>query len=298
MIRVLVLYSPSNFPYIFNYSIQIIQSIVDRHYSMRTIIAASSIILLFAACDNAQLSNGSNELKGIPFLAGTENMYEWSVEADTGGLSYYSSRDSIRINVISNKEQLFGYTNLTLMEITSMGDQTRQSRVWYLHSPDSLTEVAYSGAGRVPVVMPKGEKVKQEFSPMAMPYIVRQLITHRILQQMDSITQRMDNRIVYRFPMKANDEWISFRYPFLQKRRVVGTEFAEVKAGRFFCTKIKTDIYFSNVPDTLLVWYDYVAPSGLILRTLTYQGMITTEENPDGLTWAHSVERSELIGNK
>ncbi len=255
------------------------------------------LLFVFISCNKETPTNGAIELNGIPFLTGAQNLYEWTVNVDSTGLPIYFERDSLTVTVLSNTEQLYGYLNLTLLEIKSLKYVSANSRVWYLNSTDSLSEVAYSGAGSVPIIMPKNGKRIDTYSDFSIPYTVKKFVI-RNRQNSDSIMKREDVRIVYRFPLKLNDSWVSFTYPFFQKREVVGAEIVNIKAGQFLCTKIKTDIYFSGKKDTALIWYDYVAQEGLILRTISFNGFLTTEQSPDSLIPISSFERSELISRK
>ncbi|MFA6469991.1 MAG: hypothetical protein WCW35_13925 [Bacteroidota bacterium] len=259
-------------------------------------IFAAVILMLFISSCNQEQATGtiSQSLTGIPFLASSQNLYEWSFTTDSSGKQLYSFHDSLTISIVSNGEQLFGYSNLTLMEIQSRKNPAGVSRVWHQNANDTLTEVAYSGAGKMPVIMPKSGSAPTVKSQFNVPYLV-QTAAARHRSFVDSATKRKDNRIVYCFPLSAGKAWISFRDPFLQKRQVLGVEEVFVKAGRFICTKIRTDIYFSAERDTAIQWIDYVAKEGLILRSLTFRGLITTEQSPDSGFIGTSFERTELV---
>ena len=97
---------------------------------------------------------------------------------------------------------------------------------------------------------------------------------------MDSASKRDDPRVVYVFPLQMNSEWLSFSDPFPEYRYVVGL--VDVSAGgrTYSCAKIKTTLPTMD-PNGDIEWYDYVSSTGLILRTMSFRGVITTESSPD-----------------
>ncbi|MFA6455389.1 MAG: hypothetical protein WCW40_01105 [Bacteroidota bacterium] len=258
--------------------------------------AAVVLMLFFSACKQEEIPDTSSlqPPTGIPFLTGSHNLYEWTFGRDSSQSQIFSTRDSLTVSVLSNSEQQFGYSNLTLMEVRSKKYPSGISRVWYRNANDSLTEVGYAGIGTVPFVMPKSDITPAAYSQFTLPYLVRVAAAQHV-NITDSISKRSENRIVYHFPLTMNSVWISFRTPFLEKREVVGIEEIAVKAGRFICSKIKTEIYFGATKDTSLQWYDYVAREGLILRTLTFSGLYTSEQHPDSAFAYFGRERTELI---
>ncbi len=251
--------------------------------------------MFFSCKENA--SNGSAELQTVPFLAGKENIYQFTYTLDSLGKNIYNSKDSISRKIVSNNVSIGNYNNVTLLEGKSFFRNSAAAKVWYLSTTDSLTEIAYSNAGAIPVVMPKANEPDFDYSFVGMPYTVRKILFSKI-RRGDSLQWREDQRIVYKFPLSIDKEWVSFRLPFFQKRKVVGYEMVSVKAGVFNCAKIKTDLYFNSTEDISIVWFDYVASEGLILRTIQFSGLITSETGPDENYVGNSFERTELISIK
>jgi len=252
-------------------------------------------IIFFSCKENA--ANGSSEIQSVPFLAGKESIYQFTYTADSLGKIIYNGKDSISIKIVSDNISIGNYNNVILLEGKSFFRNNATAKVWYMAARDSLTEVAYTNAGALPVVMPKLQRLSVNYSDLSLPYTVKNFLLQKHILG-DSLQWREDPRVVYKFPLSVGKEWISFRYPFFQKRTVAGYEFIKVQAGSFNCAKIKTDLYFNDTKDTSIVWFDYVASEGLILRTIQFSGLITSEIGPDESYMGNSFERTELISIK
>ena len=264
-----------------------------KKYLSLSLIAAVIIV----SCKDEQTISGPSTLRAIPFLAGSENIYSWSITQDSAGSVFFNAKDSISIQITSVTENIGNYTNVALLEGHSLLNSGGSVKVWYLPTLDSLVEIAYSGAGRLPVVMPKGESPSPGYSELSLPYSIRKIMSLKC-KAMDSLQWRDDPRIVYTFPLTVGKKWTSFRYPFHQTRTVEGYELVNVRAGNFLCAKIKTDIIWNLTPDTALTWYDYVSSEGLISRKIEWKNIAMTNENMEELGYFNSTEQMELISRK
>jgi hypothetical protein len=229
----------------------------------------------------------------IPFLTGTANSYVSTFRADSTGVTVLSYSDSVTVRVVSTASTFGSEQGLTLLESSRKGTALLLQRVWYRAALDTLTEVAYQFLGRTETGgslsgFPKREQNTQAGVIITQPAAVQMLL--RLTTVRDSAVKRNDPRIVYQFPLVLGKQWISFRSPFLQKREVLGIETMSVRAGTFVCMKIRSTI------DTTWSYDDYVAPQGLVLRTLSWTVPVTTKEAPDGNGTFYTIsERMELI---
>ncbi len=264
-----------------------------KKYLSLSLLAAVFIV----SCKDEQTISGPSTLQAIPFLLGSENIYSWSATLDSAGTVFFNANDSISIRIISVSEKIGNYTNVALLEGHSLLNSGGSVKVWYLPTQDSLAEIAYSGAGRLPVVMPKGEKRSSGYSELILPYSIRKVMSLKS-RTIDSVLWRDDPRVVYKFPLETGKKWTSFRTPFHQTRTVEGYELVSVTAGNFLCAKIKTDIIWNITPDTALTWYDYVSAEGLISRKIEWKNIRMTDENVNELGYFNSTEQMELVSRK
>lgn len=253
--------------------------------------------VFIVSCKDEQTIGAPSALQAVPFLAGSENIYSWSATWDSAGAVFFSATDSISIQITSVSENIGIYTNATLLEGHSLMNFGGTVKVWYLPNKDSLMEIAYAGAGRLPVVMPKGENRFSGYSELSLPYSIRKIMSMKS-KATDSTLWREDPRVVYKFPLTVGEKWTSFRYPFHQTRTVEGYELVNVTAGNFLCAKIKTDIIWNLTPDTALTWYDYVSAEGLISRRIEWKNIIMTDENFNEVGYFNSTEQMELVSRK
>ena len=99
----------------------------------------------------------------------------------------------------------------------------------YKSTSDSLVEVAYSGAGRVPVVCRKrGRPIHP--SPLTVPTSLWRYIMKRMSS--DSVQIRGDLRVVHRYPLSEGKKWVSFHNPFLGEREVINEPSLLTAGGR------------------------------------------------------------------
>lgn len=187
------------------------------------------------------------------------------------------------------------------MEAFSIPHYIGTTQVWYKQYPDSLIEVAYSSAGATPVVLPKRVQasglsvhaIAQTGVPVRVPLIVQWLMREKGIQ--DSVIERDENRVVYRFPLAVGTSWASFQNPFLEMRQVEGYEMVAVGDQTYWCAKIRTTLP-TLAPD--LEWFDYVSSVGLVKRTLLFPGVaVTISDNPDGVGQYVTFKESLILMN-
>lgn len=224
--------------------------------------------------------------------------YSWSFnQEDSLGQQMVMATDTFVTRVTSTNDIVGTYSGLLRMEAFSIPHNIGTTRVWYKPYPDSLVEVAYSTAGATPVVLPKRSQgtpslagaVRSSNISLRTPLAVRYAM--RTLGIEDSIIERSDNRIVYRYPLSIGTVWTSFQYPFLQTRQVDGYELVSVGDRTYWCAKILTKLPTLD-PD--MEWFDYVSSQGLVKRTLHMRGLVAIEDDPDGLN-AEEVSFTESL---
>lgn len=254
------------------------------------------VIALFSLCscqkDSGVESTGRSPYS-IDYLAMGTNTYCWSAQmVDSLGHVLISDSDTLSVRVAGIGESVGQYSNLICLEASSSHGGHAASRSWYLQSTDALTEIAYAGAGAVPLSLPKKSTASASFR-LSLPVSLQRILASRVAS--DSAQLWDEVRVVHRYPFTIGTKWASFHQPFYSEREVVGYESVKVKAGTFFCYKIKTTIDLGDGP-LAMEWYDYVAREGIVLRTLYVPMLlVTTEDHPDGTGWASSIERLELL---
>ncbi|HTX17568.1 MAG TPA: hypothetical protein VMG34_02820 [Bacteroidota bacterium] len=261
---------------------------------MQRFIAVLCAAFLFTSCgkDNSVGSGGPGGYS-VPYLAtGAETYVTTTTGKDSlnNVLVYDVDSEYVRIDGVG--EMLDGYTGLSRVMAASLNHNLGTESVWYKADADSLVEVAYSGAGRVPVILPKGKSTAIS-SPLSIPSLVWRKIVEKTGN--DSILARTDPRVVNRYPFYPGKSWVSFQNPWLEEREVVGSEMVTVKAGTFDCTKIRTTITMGG-EQLDMEWFDYVCWQGLILRTVTMPSVtFTTGSSPDSGVVGSSTQRVELV---
>jgi hypothetical protein len=216
----------------------------------------------------------------MEFRAGTSNEYLWSYATyDSLGALQMADSESFAVKVLGTNEKLDSLSGLIKLEAYSLKKYIGSTFDWYKQNPDSLIGIAYSGAGRVPPIVPKRSgsnalHVAEEIniSPVVFPRTVQLMMGMREIH-VDTILYFA--RVVYKYPLTAGKNWISFRNPFLQNRQVAGWESITTKAGTFYCAKIS--IRYPEL-DPTLEWYEYVSTRGLIRRTITGTYVIRDEK--------------------
>jgi hypothetical protein len=250
--------------------------------------------LFLCSCErNNSVGTGGSENNSVPYLvSGTEKYVSTIQTADSLNRVTSEESDSEIVKIAGVNEVQGQYSGLVCVEATSLSNNAGSEYTWYKSTSDSLVEVAYSGAGRVPVVLPK---MGGSYAPS--PLTVPTSLWRYIMKKMssDSVQIRSDLRVVHRYPLSEGKKWVSFHDPFLEEREVVGAEFVTVRAGTYFCSKIETTIDLGSGPLDVQ-WYDYVASEGLILRTLYYpQVTVTTSSSPDSGYVESMTEREEMV---
>jgi hypothetical protein len=261
-------------------------------------IAAIALLHSTEGCKDTPSGAAQPNSLSVNFTIGDSFNYRWSLEERD------SSRDSIwgrhqsdtGFAVVGAVNQKLGsWSGLMRMDTWSQEKKTVSS-VWYSPAGDSLTEIAYYNPSSF-LVLPKGAGAigfpSGSFADAhwtAMPKSVRILMKHKGLA--DTST-RSDPRVVYKFPLKRGKQWQSFLSPFAQYRMVEQIVTLQA-AGRFFtCAKIRTTL--PGFAPAEFEWYDYIAEGGLILRTIRWNCVFTSDASPDFAGVTHVSERLELI---
>lgn len=189
-------------------------------------------------------------------------------------------------------------SGLVSIKAYSLVDSIGTTVVWYLNDQNACSEIAYSGAGHTPVVLPKRTAPKAEgitddraFS-FFVPLIVRQPFRSAPFITGDSVIFREDPRIVFMYPLSDGQSWTSFTSPWLQTRHVVGTEVIQTIVGSRPCAKIMTE---APSIEKDLEWYDYVSPEGLLRRTVKRTFPLILEYGPIPIGTFTGEERLEVL---
>jgi hypothetical protein len=265
---------------------------------MRKKIILLLVLVPVISCNKSDPTGSDFQLGTVPFESGRASVYAWSIGfRDSAGNVVEMLEDTFEVRVAGIGETVGSMTGLVRLEAKPVQDDTLVTSVWYAQSTADLREVAYSGAGRVPVIQPKLHKwsianvgVLRHTEFYTEPYLVR---SRFCISQMgvDSVLIRDDPRIVYQYPLVVGAQWRSFTTPFIQTREVVGVEQDTVPAGMFVCLRIRT-----TIPEfgTDLIWDDLVSTEGLIQRTLETT-MLTSNSDMSVVDTVTYVERLELI---
>jgi hypothetical protein len=242
--------------------------------------------LLLVACDSTTLSLPA-ESAVAPFSDGQVLRYRYTVvEEPIGepGTDTLRTQDVV-VEVASLEASLdtldrnpagVSLTDLVEVRAYDASDPQQRETVWYVQSPDSLVEVAYRNAGRLPVVTAGTTDGGSSVGGwLGLPQLVQARLAAPARTQRASasgLRLRDDPRIVYRAPLEPGLSWTSFRDPFVQTRTVVGAGRTTTPAGTFDTVLIETTSSTFND----LRWQDRVAPEGLVERivqdTITARG--------------------------
>jgi len=250
----------------------------------------------FISCKSNAVGGGT-ELPFVDFRAGTANQYSWSYATyDSLGMIQMADSESFVVKVIGTNEKLDSLSGLIKLEAYSLKTYVGSTFDWYKQNSDSLIGIAYSGAGRVPVIVPKqsgGSAVQIttniNFSPVVLPRTIQLMMKMKGVP-VDTLLYYNNARVVYKYPLTVGKSWISFRDPFLQNRQVVGWESIVTKAGTFYCAKILV-----RLPeiDPAFEWYEYVSTRGVIRRTISMT-LVMTDEKGNSLGTFTGKEYAEL----
>lgn len=251
-----------------------------------------------AFCSCSHNPTGPEEIRVLDFEVNSVAQYNWGITLeDSLGQRITAATDTFATKVASSDDVVGEYSGLIRMEASSVPHFIGTTRVWYKQYPDSLVEVAYSSAGATPVVLPKRIQSTTPFAGTAnrsseylrIPLAVRWAMRTRGFE--DSVIERSDKRIVYRYPLSVGTLWTSFVDPFLQIRQVEGYETVTVGNRTYWCAKILTRL---PTLDPTIEWYDYVSLQGLVKRTVHLNGLLVTADDPDG-TNGQTVSMTELL---
>ncbi len=263
------------------------------HRSSILIIAAT----LFLSCQDNGVDPVLNEIRFDPH---STLVYEWTIsELDSMGVPTVFERDTIVTWVGSEDDAVASLNHLLRLDARYADSVAAGQSTWYRLDADQMVEVAYRGAGRLPVVLPKREgspfagiltRARRSLQVLSMPALLAGLLngTETVA---DTPIVRSDPRVVYRYPMTPGLTWRSFSTPWFQVREVKALTMKEVRGGSFLCADVVT-----RNPDFSwdVEWHDYVASKGLVLRTVRADFESRTEDGSI-VGIAHTEERLELI---
>jgi hypothetical protein len=263
-------------------------------------ICVGALCLFLASCDKSGPGDpgSGGVIQSVRFDLGTRSIYAWSVsQMDSAGIYRPVQQDTFQVRVVGMGETLGTFTNLTRLELSEIHGSTGLAYCWFQIGKEQLVEIASSGAGRVPVISPRLSSMQYAGGALAgesgskIPWILSPFALTRN-KSGDSVIVRGDPRIVYQYPLKAGQLWVSFSDPFQSARSVIGVEDLAVTGGTFRCAKVKTTV---SMFDSSFVWYDYVAADGLIMRVIQLTAPVTTTDDPSSSILIRSQEKLELI---
>jgi len=249
-------------------------------------------VALLLSCEKGPTEYGS--APQVEFLPGMVYRYAWSsVLRDTLGNVMVEERDTVVLTVASVEETLDTLEHLIRIVITS---SSGTSEVYYRNTETALIDVAYA-VGGTPLVEPSirtiGEEWKNVVPSLALivPMSVQRFAGDGLPGGTDSVIVRNDPRVVYQYPLSSGQSWVSFTYPFVETREVIGNEYVDVPAGGRSCIKIRTDLSWGGS----IEWFDYVDAQGLVKRTIRSDVIFTTQESPETGEAAVALEQAELL---
>ena len=250
---------------------------------IRSLIVLYSGLVFFSCSDNP---TGPGQIQLVGFGLSSSASYSWSfIEQDSLGQTMYTATDSLVMKVASTNDVVGSDSGLTRIESYSIPHYSGTAKVWFKPDRDSLLEVAYAMIPASNTVFPKRAAALRAYHdlpvvggfPMRTPMAARMFLRSRGVA--DSIIERSDKRVVYRFPLSVGSSWVSFRMPFMQTREVEGYELVDAGTHTYWCARIWT-AYPEFGSD--FGWFDYVSAQGLVKRTMRTQVNVVTEQNPDG----------------
>lgn len=212
----------------------------------------------FLGCDSTNEEDALVSAVGLD--EGTTFSYRWSI-MDTSLSNIPIDSDILQVKIAATGEEVGPHKDLIRIEVSSSADKDLVSDIWYRETEAQVVEIAYRNSAVLPLAAPKQGK----HSSRAHWSLLSPFSSDFASKSADSTVIRDESRVVYRLPLTSGQEWTSFSDPFVQTRKVVGTETVTVEAGTFECVVIA-----SESPDTFsnVVWHDYVAKEGLVLRVI------------------------------
>ncbi len=256
------------------------------------------VLLTTLSCHKSDPTQPGFAVVAVSFTTGRASEYAWAIgERDSAGNFVPTVTDTFVVRVGGTTDTVATMSQLIRLEAYSVHELSMVMYAWYAQTVSDLRDVAYSGAGHVPVVQPvirgtsasvRGWRGSARY--FAEPYLVG-LATSEDATGSDSIIVRSDPRIVYQYPMTPGLQWQSFAVPFLQTREVIGEEIVTVPAGTFLCLRVRT-----RIPDLApdLVWDDLVSTDGLVQRNIEMKLVSYDATMTPGDTLV-SVERMDLV---
>lgn len=257
------------------------------------------LCIVFLSCDKKGPTEFGFSLTDVRFVAGKHYTYAWISETrDSLGNLLSTLHDTLVVVIETSDDMIDTASSLIRLRAYSLVDSTGSVLEWYRNKKEDFCNVAYSGAGQVPIVYPKKGLTPGSNATfirpllLSVPRVIQIFMRDRLSQSTDSVIFRSDPRVVYKYPMSVGQSWVSFTDPFLQTREVIGSESIQTGVGSRYCVKIKTD---SPTFGGSIEWFDFVDEEGLMLRSLTMEAMVSGPEGPEPIGILTILERTELL---
>ena len=268
--------------------------------------ALSGIVLgLPGCCDPVSCEDAALEFP-FPLVVGNRWEYESVLHISVplyplgprgsrDGITYTSEciLEVIRVDSLSPTQGAYVLLE-TVIQDTSVSERER----WYTNEPDGLYLQAYQ-----PGTWVVAPKPNADFG-FVRPFLLQGLMELQVLGQgpdvwdPDSLIYEVPPLKVFPYPPQPGYEWM-YRPPgdpWHINKRILGTTEIEVPAGRFECYEVQwlSDFHEDGQWDDNLVMFDYVAPEGLVRRSM-YHWLWLITENGDTLGMYQAWETSELM---
>lgn len=262
-------------------------------------------VLLNLSCKENSTGNSTDNLS-FEYIGTNNSVYaSHSYLVDTLGNVLVEYRETTYVNIYFDTSTIGNYHNS--VRVDSRGSvrdssnkivRTYNNQNWYVRLNDTLYEIAYKGAGGSYFLKSSSVIAKTHNINFADPFGIIPIAGIKSIQS-DSIKLNEARYAVYKLPLALNSEWqcLPLGYPIQRRKKIESQESISTPAGTFSCFKIHASLVSRDFePD--VIWYNYVAREGLILRTIKMDVVITTQENPDSGMKATYYIRLELISKK
>ncbi len=243
------------------------------------------LLALLPACDENPVD--PEDIRPA-FSAGMWWIYNWEVhQTDSAGTEFYQDQDSIFMRVVGIDERLGDLSGLVCVEALSLRHpEVTPGRVWYSQSGDGLREVAYQGAGQLPVVH---MRVTGPTRPHRFPSLSQPALFEPGEAAEDTVQWREEPRMVLRYPLERGSQWTAFTVPFLQTRSVIAIGDRELLNGNTVrVVSIATFNAYFGADDH---WIDEVCTEGLVSRNIRLNVTMMTQD----LTGVGSMTHAETM---
>lgn len=168
--------------------------------------------------------------------------------------------------------------------------ETSESYGYYANTQDGLIKYAYTSGGYLG--LPKTNKSIQLLFKGSYYSSITELIkaieikTANLKSLYDSLYYFQPPRVIYKYPIVENTEWVFSGNDILINKQYVGKTILQTNLGNMECYKIKWKYDFDNDGnwDEDFVVYEYVNSKGKLKVTYTFKDMVITSiEHPDGI---------------